>query len=371
MKVTPVFKFVLTRYGLPAIVLSAAMFSPALVSTAFGQQQLSLGDILIALRSKKVTLDERNKILADAVKSRGITFALTPEIEKELGGGGADSSLIAAVRDKTPAPVAVKKIEPAFPPVVATPAPPDHAFYMKRADGLLAKGELDNAVADYGKAIEMKPTDEWGYFNRGGVHFTKKDYASSAADFSKVIEINPQSAAAFVNRGKAREGMGDTAKAMADYKKASELDGNNDAAKFNMQRLQADLTAKANPPKVDPPKADPVVAKKDPLESILPTVTTPKVEGPVQVGSLRDYATRLAMPTYSAIDRQRNVQGIVVVVVDLNEEGNVVSAKASSGPPSLRAAAEEAVKRSRFKPVERNNKAIKATGFISFNFAGN
>jgi hypothetical protein len=46
--------------------------------------QLSLADILIALRSKKVTLTDRNKILTEAINSRGTTFTLTPEIEKEL-----------------------------------------------------------------------------------------------------------------------------------------------------------------------------------------------------------------------------------------------------------------------------------------------
>src|ERR1700755_1932496 len=62
--------------------------------------QLSLADILIALRSKKADIGEKNKILADAVKQRGITFSLTPEIEKELDGTGAANDLIAAIREK-------------------------------------------------------------------------------------------------------------------------------------------------------------------------------------------------------------------------------------------------------------------------------
>src|SRR3954470_8147867 len=67
----------------------------------YGQgRQLSLADILIALRSKKAEIDEKNRILADAVKERGITFALTPEIEKELDSTGARMDLIAAIRSK-------------------------------------------------------------------------------------------------------------------------------------------------------------------------------------------------------------------------------------------------------------------------------
>ena len=98
--------------------------------TTFSQTpaQLSLADILIALRSKKVTLVERNKILTDAVMVRGITFALTPEIEKELAGGGADGALIDAIRQKSPVVKPVEKpvTKPsptATPLVVPTPSP--------------------------------------------------------------------------------------------------------------------------------------------------------------------------------------------------------------------------------------------------------
>jgi hypothetical protein len=62
--------------------------------------QLSLADILIALRSKKVTLIDRNRILTEAINSRGTTFTLTPEIEKELAGGGADAGLLNSIRQR-------------------------------------------------------------------------------------------------------------------------------------------------------------------------------------------------------------------------------------------------------------------------------
>src|SRR6476646_5751529 len=67
-------------------------------------RELSLADILIALRSKKADIGQKNKILADAIKQRGITFSLTPEIEKELDGTGAANDLIAAIREKMPPP---------------------------------------------------------------------------------------------------------------------------------------------------------------------------------------------------------------------------------------------------------------------------
>src|SRR5436189_3908215 len=82
------------------LVALVSIVSLIFIFTAFSNiaaaqsNQLMLADILIALRSKKVTLPERNKILADAVVVRGVTFVLTPEIEKELADTGADRNLI-------------------------------------------------------------------------------------------------------------------------------------------------------------------------------------------------------------------------------------------------------------------------------------
>src|SRR5687768_13104045 len=98
--------------------------------------QLSLADLLIGLRSKKASLQERNTLLTEAVRLRGVTFALTVEIEKELAATGATPTLIEAIRQKapvvkpssTPAPAVVK------PTPVPTPTPPDFSFYQTRAD---------------------------------------------------------------------------------------------------------------------------------------------------------------------------------------------------------------------------------------------
>ena len=86
----------------PTLILSVVVTLMIAVSTVHAQApaQLSLADILIGLRSKKVELPERNKILTDAVLARGITFSLTPEIEKELEATGADQGLVDAIRKK-------------------------------------------------------------------------------------------------------------------------------------------------------------------------------------------------------------------------------------------------------------------------------
>jgi tetratricopeptide (TPR) repeat protein len=345
------------RFFVPVLLI---LLLAAILQSIPAQQpaQLSLADILIALRSKKVTLVERNKILGDAVKTRGITFALTPEIEKELQSTGADYPLIEAIRQKSPQLKTVAAAQPKpVPTPLPTPPPPDFSFYRTRADGYIAKGDLDSAIADYNKAIELRSGEPSVYLNRGTAFLKKNNYDLSIVDFSKVIELNPKEPAAYLNRGNSYEKKGEIKKALDDYQKAVDLDGNNEAAKNSLQRLQAEQ-AKLEPPKPKDPEPTPAAA-----EPAKPT-------GPVNFGSLKNQAVKLLMPVYSSIDRQRNIQGMVTVQVTLDEEGKVIEAKATSGPATLRATSEDAARRSKFKPVVIAGQAVKATGFINYNFVG-
>jgi TonB family protein len=60
----------------------------------------------------------------------------------------------------------------------------------------------------------------------------------------------------------------------------------------------------------------------------------------------------LAKPVYPMAARAVRASGEVVVIVKINQEGNVVSAKAVSGHPLLRAASEKAAMKSRFAASE-------------------
>jgi hypothetical protein len=63
-------------------------------------QPLTLSDIFTALRTE-APLTTKNKLLTQGVEARGITFVLTPEIEKELRKAGANNALIEAIRKKS------------------------------------------------------------------------------------------------------------------------------------------------------------------------------------------------------------------------------------------------------------------------------
>lgn len=99
----------------------------------------------------------------------------------------------------------------------------DAEFY-DRGSARLVKGNLDGAVADYSKAIELNPKHTEAYYNRGRAYSVKGDFAAAIADYSKVIELDAKHAGAYYNRGSGRFVKQDLDGAMADYTKAVELD---------------------------------------------------------------------------------------------------------------------------------------------------
>ncbi len=338
-----------------ALLLSAIII---LSQSFYGQQaQLSLADILIGLRSKKVTLVERNKILAGAVKERGITFALTPEIEKELTAGGADKDLIAAIEQKSQI-IKISAVDVKPEPATSNPEPAaeqNAAFFIERANTAFVKGEFDSALADYTKVIEMKAADASVYINRGIIHANRNNLDRSIADFDRAVELDPKDPKGFLHRGRTYEKVGNVQKALSDYEKALAVDANNATAKANIERL-----------KPEPPKPEPTPAT---VEDIIAKTSEP-VKPPeiLEVGAMNALATRLVMPIYPPLDRRMKIQGLVVVQISLDAEGKVTSVTATSGPKTLRAAAENAARKSRFKPARYNDMPIKSTGFISYNF---
>ncbi len=371
-------KRLLTLFSLASLMFSMAVFCQ--IGQA-QQAQLSLADILIGLRSKKVSLDERNKLLSDAVKVRGITFTLTPEIQTELATGGASGILVEAIRQKSVKVVAAAKPVPApipastpIPIPAATPTPAlvlDYAFYRKRADENNFKGEFDLALKDYNKAIELNPKDSVSYLNRGRAYINTKSYDLAILDFDKTIELNPKDSMAFFIRADIYEKKGKFQQAIGDYQKAVEFDATNEPAKTNLKRL-LDEQEKALAKQKEDEQAKILAKQKETQAAVVPE--QPKVsEQPaapktVELGSLIGRAVRMITPAYPMTAKQLNINGQVTVQVALDEKGNVTSAKAVSGPQFLRLASEEAARNSKFKPALAGNEAVKATGFVVYNF---
>jgi tetratricopeptide (TPR) repeat protein len=95
---------------------------------------------------------------------------------------------------------------------------PIGASNLNAGNAAYNKGDLDTAIADYTKAIELKPDDAEAYYNRGVAYGDKKLDDQAIADYTKAIELKPDDVDAVAYRGKKLYDQ-----AIADYTKAIEL----------------------------------------------------------------------------------------------------------------------------------------------------
>jgi len=132
-------------------------------------------------------------------------------------------------------------LSPAF---AATPLPRDSVYirvdnpkdagaYYNRGIAKSDKGDLDGAIADYDRAIELNPKYARAYNSRGNAKDDKGDSDGAIADYTQAIKFDPKYAIAYYNRGIAKAKRGDLDGAVADYTRAIELGSTNPAAYNN------------------------------------------------------------------------------------------------------------------------------------------
>lgn len=139
--------------------------------------------------------------------------------------------------------------------------------------------------------------------------------------------------------------------------------------------------AAAPPPAVSLDKAG--IAAPSNLAATASTTTSPmvKTDGeapvrpvargplkPVSGGILNGKAVNLPSPLYPEMAKRSRTMGMVTVEVVIDVTGKVISAKASSGPSLLQAAAEKAALQARFSPTLLSGQPVKVSGQINYNF---
>ncbi|CAN5645372.1 hypothetical protein BH20ACI3_BH20ACI3_33070 [soil metagenome] len=107
--------------------------------------------------------------------------------------------------------------------------------------------------------------------------------------------------------------------------------------------------------------------KVDIAEPPPPPAPTPR-RAPISGGVLNGKAISLPKPAYPPIARQAHASGTVVVQVTIDENGNVISARAVSGHPLLQAVSVGAARGARFSPTKLSGQPVKVTGVITYNF---
>ncbi len=102
--------------------------------------------------------------------------------------------------------------------------------YYKRGLVRYEMREIEGAIADFTRAIEIDPNYFWAYFKRGVARIRKGDLDAAIADLTKVIELNPKLAEGYMGRGMARNRRGDVEGAIEDYEKFLKLAPNHPQA---------------------------------------------------------------------------------------------------------------------------------------------
>lgn len=93
---------------------------------------------------------------------------------------------------------------------------------------------LNGALNDFSKAIELNPDYTLAYNNRGIIKGSMKDYKGALADFSKAIDLEPGYADAYYNRGNVHYYLKQFNEACSDWSRAEYL-GSKQATKVRQK----------------------------------------------------------------------------------------------------------------------------------------
>ena len=136
----------------------------------------------------------------------------------------------------------------------------------------------------------------------------------------------------------------------------------------NTTAKKAETTAAEQPARTRVVPNVPVAAVEVKKETPAVKPAPQQPAGPLDIGQLIAYATERPAAIYPATARSMRTTGIVRVDVMVNEDGEVIGVENTSGPALLKGAAQDAVKKWKFKPFVRDGQPVKAKGYVNFNF---
>ena len=117
-------------------------------------------------------------------------------------------------------------------------SPDDANGYIGRgAIRMQVLGDLDGALEDCNKAVELAPKNSMARYNRGCAYYQMGDAKKAIEDFSSAIKLDPEALFAYYNRGTAYYQMGRFGAAIDDYSAALRIDPKFLLALFNRGNL--------------------------------------------------------------------------------------------------------------------------------------
>jgi tetratricopeptide (TPR) repeat protein/serine/threonine protein kinase len=99
------------------------------------------------------------------------------------------------------------------------------AAYRGRGQVYSETGQHDKAVAEFSEAIMLDPNDASSYAQRAAAYDARNESDKAIADYNEAIRLDPKNAVTFKNRGLMYRKKREYDKAIADYDQAIKLDG--------------------------------------------------------------------------------------------------------------------------------------------------
>lgn len=102
----------------------------------------------------------------------------------------------------------------------------DAVAYEYRGGCYALKGDLDKAIEDFNQAIVLNPTNAITYFNRGTAYRAKGDWDKALSDLTVSLKLNPTNAKAYESRAGAYWAKGEVENEISDWTSALKLTPN-------------------------------------------------------------------------------------------------------------------------------------------------
>ncbi len=224
------------------------------------------------------------------------------------------------------------------------------------------QGKHEEAFAQFQKALELDPSAR-NYYNIGATLVNSGKTQEATEYFKKAIATDPNFDEAYYQLGLRLSGnqgsMPDAIKALEKYVSIGKKPDHVEAAKQIIAVLQKTISKNVSPmpneqeashPKTEPPTS----ARHEPI----------KMSENVQESKL----IRRVSPIYPELARNASIEGKVILVVIIDEKGNVEDIRVTEGHPLLNDAAIAAVKQWKYTPTLLEGEPIRvlATSTVIF-----
>jgi len=101
--------------------------------------------------------------------------------------------------------------------------PGNYSYYQIRSSFFNSMGNLNSAIEDYNKMIELFPFKDKAYTERGVVNLNNYEYKNAVLDFSKSVKINPDEECNYRYRGLCYSNMSNYSRAYDDFSTSIDL----------------------------------------------------------------------------------------------------------------------------------------------------